>query len=192
MALLQGRLGQLEGDAVAARDEYQRAFDLGERRLDVALPLTQLLMTLGRWDDADRVFRILQEQMVLRAPWPGGPRKSRCKPITTGAAELARLAAPDDDTYTYHIWLGNLLTALGRPSGGEDELRRAAAFPNAGWDATEALAAHLAGRDRRREAEAAVEELKAKLPKRYAALPLAPATKRRAGWAWRSGITARR
>ena len=85
VALLQGRLGQLEGDAAAALDGYQRAFDLGERRLDVALPLTRMLTALGRWDDADRVFRTLQEQMVLRAPWPGGPRKSRCKPITTGA-----------------------------------------------------------------------------------------------------------
>ncbi len=174
VALLQGRLGQLEGDAAAACDEYQRAFDLGERRLDVALPLTQMLTALGRWDDADRVFRTLQEQMVLRGALARRAAEVALQTHNDGrAAELARLAAPADDSYTYHIWLGNLLTAAGRPSDGEDELRRAAAFPNAGWDATAALAAHLAGRGRGREAEDAVEGLKAKLPERYAALPLA-------------------
>ncbi len=86
---------------------------------------------------------------------------------------MARLAAPTDDTYTYHVWLGELLTAAGRPADGEDELRRAAAFPGAGWDATAALAAYLAGRGRGLEAEDAVEDMRAKLPERYAALPLA-------------------
>jgi len=174
VALLQGRLGQLEGDAATARDGYQRAFDLGERRLDVALPLTQMLTALGRWDDADRVFRKLQEQMAPRGALARRAAEVALQTHNDGrAAELARLAAPADDTYTYHIWIGNLLTAVGRPSDGEDELRRAAAFPNAGWDATAALAASLAGRDRRREAEAVVGGLKAKLPERYAALPLA-------------------
>ena len=174
VALLQGRLADLEGDAAAALDRYRRAFDLGERRPDVALPLAGMLAARDRWEDADQVFRKLQEQLVLRG---GLARRAAETALQTHngerAVELARLAAPAEDTYTYHIWLGRILTAAGHASEGEDELRRAAQFPNAGWDATAALAAYLAERNRAGEAEAAVENLKARLPARYAALPLA-------------------
>jgi tetratricopeptide (TPR) repeat protein len=87
--------------------------------------------------------------------------------------ELARLAAPAEDVYAYHVWFGGLLAAAGRDAEAETELRRAVDFPNAGWDATAALAAHLAQHGRRSEAETVVETLKTKLPPRYAALPLA-------------------
>ncbi len=81
VALLQGRLGQLEGDDAAALDGYQRAFDLGERGLDVALPLTRMLTARGRWDDADRVFQKLQEQMTpRRRPGPSGRRSRAANP----------------------------------------------------------------------------------------------------------------
>ena len=75
--------------------------------------------------------------------------------------ELARLAAPAVDVYPYHVWLGRFLTAAGRDAEGEAELRRAVAFPDAGWDATAALAAYLAQHNRKAEAEAAVEALRA-------------------------------
>ena len=174
MAILQGRLAELEGDTAAALDGYQRAFDLGERRPDVALPLATLLTRRGRWEDADQVFRKLQEQTVFR-----GGLAARAAEVALQthncerAVELARLAAPDEDTYTFHIWLGRILTAAGHVPEGEDELRRAVQFPNAGWDATAALAAHLVEQNQAGEAEAAIEALKADLPARYAALPLA-------------------
>ena len=134
-----------------------------------------MLTALGRWDDADLVFRKLQEQMVLRG---GLARRAAEVALHTHNDERAVGTGPAGGArptirILYHIWLGCILSTAGRPADGEDELRRAVAFPDAGWDATAALAAHLAGRGRGPEADAAVAELKAKLPERYAALPLA-------------------
>jgi tetratricopeptide (TPR) repeat protein len=174
VALLQGRIGELDGDTVAALDGYQRAFDLGERRLDVAQALVRMLTERGRWEDADQVLEKLQEQLVFHGALARQAAEIALQTRNGDrAVELARLAAPVDDAYPFHVWLGRLLTAAGRDPEGEAELRRAVAFPDAGWDATAALAAHLAQRGREHEAEAVVEELKTKLPPRYAALPLA-------------------
>ena len=119
VALLQGRLAELDGDAAAALDAYQRAFDLGERRPDVAQPLTRMLTARGRWDDADRVFRTLQEQMVLRGGLARQAAEVALQTHNGGrAVELARLAAPTDDTYTYHIWMGQFVDGGGPPFGG--------------------------------------------------------------------------
>ena len=174
VALLQGRVAELDGDAAAALDGYRHAFDLGERRLDVAQALVPMLTQRGRWEDADQVLRTLQEQMVFHGALA---RQAAEIAVQTHngdrAVELARLAAPVEDAYPYHLWLGRLLTTVGRDAEGEAELRRAVAFADAGWDATAALAAHLAQQDRKADAEAVVEELRAKLPPRYAALPLA-------------------
>ncbi len=139
VALLQGRIAELDGDPAAALDGYERAFDLGERRLDVALALLPMLTERGRWEDADQVIRRLQEQMIL--PGKLARRAAEIAVETHNgdrAVDLARLVAPGDDSYSYHVWLGRLLTAAGRDAAGEGELRRAAAFPDAGWDATAA------------------------------------------------------
>ncbi len=174
VALLQARLADLDGDSTAALEACQRAFDLGERRLDVARTLLRLLAERGRWDEADQVMRRLQEQTVI-----GGALARQAAEIALQthngerAVELARLAAPAADGYAYHVWLGRVLAAAGRPEEAETELRRAVHVSDAGWDATAALASHLARQGRKAEAEAAVEELKASLPERYAALPLA-------------------
>jgi tetratricopeptide (TPR) repeat protein len=174
VALLQGRVGALDDDANAALDGYQRAFDLGERRLDVAQALVPMLMERGRWEDADQVMRKLQEQLVFHGTLA---RQAADIAMQTHdserAVELARLGAPVEDAYPYHVWLGRLLTAAGRDAEGESELRRAAAFPDAGWDATAALAAHLTQHGRKADAEGAIEQLRVKLPPRYAALQLA-------------------
>ena len=173
VALLQGRLAELEGDRAAALAAYGRAFDLGERRPDVGRALAEMLAAAGRWDDADQVLRKLQEQVVFQ-----GALARRAAEIALRAhngdraVELARLAAAAEDGYSYHVWLGRLLAAAGRGPDGEAELRKAVRYPNAGWDATAALAEALARADRPAEALAAVEELKKAIPPRYAALPL--------------------
>ncbi len=173
-ALLQGRLAEVNGDSTAALDAYRRAFDQGERRPDVARTLAHLLTERGRWDEADQVFRLLQEQTVFHGDLARLATETALQAHNgERAVELARLAAPVADVYTYHAWLGRILAAAGRPDEAEAELRRAAHFTNAGWDATQALASLLAGQGRMRDAETAVEELKASLPERYAALPLA-------------------
>ncbi len=158
VALLQGRLAELDGASAAALDAYQRAFDLGERRPDVARPLVRMLAERGRWDEADQVMRRLQEQTVLTGALA---RQAAEVALQTHngerAVELARQAAPAVDGYVYHVWLGRVLAAAGRPEEAEAELRRAVHFPDAGWDATAALAAQLARQGRPADAEAAVE-----------------------------------
>ncbi|GEM_PF-2868542 len=174
VALLQGRIGELDGDTAAALDGYQRAFDLGERRLDVAQALVRLLAQRGHWEEADQVVRKLQEQLVFHGALARQAAEIALQTHNSDrAVELAQLSAPVEDVYPYHVWLGRLLTAAGQDAEGESELRRAVAFPEAGWDATAALATYLAQHGRKPEAEAVVEELKTKLPPRYAALPLA-------------------
>ncbi|HVS38160.1 MAG TPA: tetratricopeptide repeat protein, partial [Gemmataceae bacterium] len=173
-ALLQARLAELDGDSAAALDAFQRAFDLGERRPDVAQSLVHLLVECGRWDAADQVLRELQERMVF-----SGAVARQAAEIALQAhngeraVELARQAAPAVDGYAYHVWLGRILADAARPDEAEIELRRAVHFPDAGWDATAALAEHLVQRRRTQEAESAVEDLRTSLPPRYAALPLA-------------------
>ncbi len=174
IALLQGRVGELDGDAAAALDGYSRAFDLGERRADVAQTLVPMLTARGRWEDADQVMRKWQEQQVFHGALARQAAEIALQTHNGDrAAELARLAAPTDDVYSYHVWLGRLLAAAGRDAEAESELRRAVAFPEAAWDATAALAAYLAQHDQNAEAEALVGALKVKLPPRYAELPLA-------------------
>ena len=174
VALLQGQLAELDGASAAALDAYQRALDLGERRPDVAQSLVRMLAERGRWDEADQVMRRLQEQTVLTGALA---RQAAEVALQTHngerAMELARQAAPAVDGYAYHVWLGRTLAAANRPEEAEAELRRAVYFPDAGWDATAALASQLARQGRSADAEAAVEALKASLPPRYAALPLA-------------------
>ena len=149
VALLQARLAERDGDSAAALDACRRAFDLGERRPDVARTLVRLLSERGRWEEADQVMRRLQEQTVI-----GGALARQAAEIALQthngerAVGLARLAAPAADGYAYHVWLGRVLAAAGRPEEAEDELRRAVHFPDAGWDATAALASHLARQGR--------------------------------------------
>ena len=130
VALLQGRLAELDGASAAALDAYQRAFDLGERRPDVAQSLVRMLAERGRWDEADQVMRRLQEQTVLTGALA---RQAAEVALQTHngerAMELARLAAPAVDGYAYHVWLGRILAAASRPEEAEDELRRAVIFP---------------------------------------------------------------
>jgi tetratricopeptide (TPR) repeat protein len=175
VALLQAEVAELDSDAAKAADDYQKAFDLGDRRHEVALRLLGLLARRGRWEDADRVARKWQEQAV---PHGALARLAAEAALRTGAnaraVELARLAAPTGaDDAVYRVWLGGVLDAAGRSDDAEAELRAAVRLAGGDWEATAALANHLALLGRGREADEAIEALKDQLPPRYAALPLA-------------------
>jgi tetratricopeptide (TPR) repeat protein len=174
-ALLGALLDDVAGDYGRALDGYVRAFELGERQLAVVQRLVQLLAERGRYADADDVLRRCQEQVIPRGEVA---RTAAQVALEAGnfrrAVILARLAVREDTTDPASLlWLGQVYAAAGQPRQAEAVFREVidGAFDRKdnAWrydslDAWLLLVTHLARDQRPRDAEAAIDDMRRRLP----------------------------
>ena len=169
----------LAGDQDRAIKGYLRAIELGDRDAEIATRAVQLLLGLGRPDEADRV--------VLRAigddpgPKPQGfyrvaaevalRVKQMARAVDYATKAVPAQAAPPVD----RLWRGRLLWAAGSAPRAEPDLVAAAAGASEAEaeDAWTTLVAYLAATHRQARAEEAVEQARKTLPERVKPLALA-------------------
>src|SRR5262249_56698093 len=98
-------------------------------RLVVVLRYVRMLFDLRRFVEADQIIRRLPEQ----APLSGELVKlaaevSLRRQDGQRAVELAQTAADESRDYREHVWVGQVLWAVGRNDEAEGHLRRAVAL----------------------------------------------------------------
>jgi hypothetical protein len=110
-ALLEAQLAELDGDVAKAAAAYGKVFDAGDRQPEVAARLLALASS-GRWDEADRVVRRLQEEAVVRVGLARPGAEAALRAHDEGrAVELARAAAPATASGSAACWTRR----VGRP-----------------------------------------------------------------------------
>ena len=127
MPLLEARLDEMDGNSTRALDHYLKAIELGELRPTLVYQVSRLLADRGRFQDADRAIRRLQQQVTLGRDFArdaadialraGNPERA-----LTLARQVVPPATPD---YRDHLWLGEMLAGTGRRQEAEQTLRRA-------------------------------------------------------------------
>jgi tetratricopeptide (TPR) repeat protein len=165
---------EVEQKLDSAVDNYQRAVDLGERRLSVVRRLVQLLYERKRYAAADEVLRKLPDQ----TPAFGDLQRLathvslEVKDWEQALAHAHRAVPADSKDPAEQRWLGQVLSAAGRTGDAEAAFRKAVALAPADADNWVALIQLLA-RGNKAKAEEALREARAKLPAKGAELALA-------------------
>jgi tetratricopeptide (TPR) repeat protein len=127
--LLQGDLAQVEGRSSEALEHYLRAVELGERDPRLIRQTVQRLSEARRFVEADQVLRKLEQERTLANE---GLKRLAAEAAAGArdfdrALQLAREAVASDSTdWRDRVWLGQLLTAIGRWDEAESQLRQAA------------------------------------------------------------------
>jgi tetratricopeptide (TPR) repeat protein len=183
-ALLQAVLDELDGDPDKAAEDYLQAVKRGERRPEILRRLLGLLYERRRYAEAEQVLRDLREQVPLAGAVARlGTAVELAVANPEQALELARQAVPPGSTdYHDYLWLGQVLTVLGKPAEAEPALRRAVQLGPSAADARVALVQCLATAGRRAEAEAALHEARTALTGPQAPLALAACCEALARW----------
>ena len=128
--LLEAAIADLEGNAEGVIKGYRTAIERGERRPDVVRCVVQMLYERRRFVEADQIIRRLPEQ----APVSGELVKlaaeiSLRRQDAQRALELAQSAvAAESPDSRDHVWVGQVLWAVGRHDEAERHLRRAVAL----------------------------------------------------------------
>lgn len=174
-ALLLGELDEREGNLEKAFQNYRAAIELGERSPALVRRTVQWLQSRQRFDEAQDLLRRLAGQLTLDADLArlALPALVGREPPEQILEKARRLVPESSRDYRDHLWLGQLLGAVGRkPADAEKAFRRAAALaPDAG-DAWVGLILFLVSSNQKPQAEAALAEAeqKLKLPESAAAL----------------------
>jgi pentatricopeptide repeat protein len=173
--LLQAYLDEQEGNTRKAIAGYLRAIDLGERQPAMVQKVVGLLARAGRFLEADRIIRTLEQHHPLDRAFARVAAEIALRLKNKDRTfELARRAVPPETTdYRDHLWLAGVLAALGRRHETEEVLRTATRLAQRVPDAWTALVAHLARAGQMEEAEATMEDMRAALPADQAPLALA-------------------
>jgi len=153
--LLQAQVDDLDGKKPAALAGYLRAFDLGERQPALVQRLVQLLLARGQDLEADGILRRYQQQGL-----PQGNLARLAADIALRvrhydrALTLAQQVHPaSGQEHRHHLWLGQILTAAGRLTEAEVELREALRLGNKTPEPWLALVALLVRNGQQAEAE---------------------------------------
>ncbi len=168
-------LDEQSGARELAIKNYQRAIDLGERSVPIVQRTAQLLFASRRYDEADRVLKLLPQSE---------PLSGNLQRLATGIAlqtqnpqralDLAHQAVTDHPKdFREYVWLGQVLTVTGQLAEAETTLRKAVKLAPKEPDAWIALIRHLVSRNRKQQAETALREAEKALPEDQAALALA-------------------
>src|SRR5262249_47642481 len=125
---LQAEMADLEQRSGQALDEYQRAFDLGDRRPALVNRLVQLHAKRGQQDKVEKIIRSLLSQEDT--PLSSGLGKAASQTVVGQdpnlALELAlKSVSAKSEKYADHLWLGQLMRAVGKESEAEKALRKA-------------------------------------------------------------------
>jgi tetratricopeptide (TPR) repeat protein len=128
VALQRGRIEELDGNLDLALAHFRRAVDLGERDLSVVRRVVQLLYERQHYEQADAVLRQLPAQLIVRGQLQQvAVEVSLQVRDADRALELARRSVPENsDDYRDHVWMGQVLEAVGKSSEAEAALRKAA------------------------------------------------------------------
>jgi tetratricopeptide (TPR) repeat protein len=175
LPLLEAQLDEVQGEPALALEAYLWALKLGDYRPDVVTRTVQLLAAYGRYAEADRVVRRLEERMPLRRDQARVAAETAVRARNPARAlELARQAVPAYvGDYREHLWLGSMLASLGRYGEAEEVYRRAVRVGEHTPDAWVALVSYLGQVGEHTEAEAALREAAKALPPEEVPLTLA-------------------
>jgi tetratricopeptide (TPR) repeat protein len=175
--LLEAGLEELDGNLERAVESYQRAIELGNRQPGIIRRVVQLLFERRRYAEAEQIIRKLLEQE--HTPVSGDLGRLAAEIALRNqqherALELASQVVPAASRdYRDHIWLGQILWALGQQAKAEDALRHAIELSDTTPDTWVALIQHLARTGQATKAEATVLEAQRKLAADRAPLALA-------------------
>lgn len=175
LPLLEAQLDEVQRSPALALDAYLWALKLGEYRPEVVTRTVQLLAASGRYAEADRVVRRLEERGTLGRDLARLAAETALRARNPGRAiELARQAVPPDaGDYREHLWLGSMLASLGQYSEAEEVFRRAVRVAPHTPDPWIALVSYLGQVGEQAEAEAALRQAEKALPTNETPLALA-------------------
>jgi Tfp pilus assembly protein PilF len=173
--LARAEIDEMQGNVEEAIASYRRAVEQGERSPRVLRQLVQLLTQRQRYDEAERILAKLPQsqfspelQRLKIAGLLGGDKFGQAEQV------LRTQVQADSRDYRDQLWMGQVLSANGRPSQeAEEALRRAVALADTVPDTWAGLIQYLV---KTNQTPAALKELakaKAKLPGDEAALMLA-------------------
>ncbi len=160
LVLARAEIDDLAGDREPAMNGYLRAFDLGLRSTEACRRAVELLSQAGRFDEADRLVRALEEQ----APLTGDLRR-----LASGLAlqqhdsgralETARQAVEEGSQDPKdHLWLARVLWATDHKTEVEPVLRQALTLDPKAPEPRLALVDYLMAVERQDEARALLDE----------------------------------
>ena len=113
---LLGRVHEVQSKTDSANGNYMDAVELGERDPQIIRQTLRLLFNKQRYYDADRLLRELQRQQLPLSP--DMTRVSAELAIHQGdfqrALAIARKAAAGTKDYQDDLWLGQILSVIGR------------------------------------------------------------------------------
>lgn len=176
LPVAKGDIEDLKGNPDEAIANFRRAIALGDRSARVSRRLIQLLYQRGRYDEADREFRTLQQQAPVTADLQRlAVDVSLRTQDPARAVELARQTVlADSKDYQDFLFLGRVLAATGqRAEEAEGQLRRAVELAPAAPETWLTLVQHLAASGHKDKAEEVIRQARVKLPPEQAALTLA-------------------
>lgn len=161
-----GYIDELERNSERALQNYLRAIELGDRDLRVIRRAVGFLNERYRYGEADQLLRKIQEQIPISTDLQrmAGAISLQVQDPTR-AVELARQGvAADPQDHENHLWLGQVLWAVGQRDEAESELRRAVELAEHAVVPWVALVRYLASTEQTEKAEAAIQEARLKLP----------------------------
>jgi tetratricopeptide (TPR) repeat protein len=173
--LLEAAIAELEGDVEGVIKGYRAAIERGERRPEVVHRVVQLLAERRRFLEADQILRKLPEQ----GPVSGELAKlaaelSLRRQDGQRALELAQAAVGSESSdYRDHLWVGQVLWAVGRNDEAEGHLRRAVELAEGRPEPWVGLVQFLARVGQIEKAEAALADARVRIEESARAVALA-------------------
>lgn len=173
--LLEAAIAELEGDAEGVLKGYRAAIERGERRPEVVRRVVQMLAERRRFVEADQILRKLPEQAPVSGELVKLAAELSLRRHDGGRAlELAQAAvAAESRDYRDHLWLGQVLWALGRNDEAEGHLRQAVTLAEGRPEPWVALIQYLARVGQAEKAEAALADARARIEEGVRAVALA-------------------
>ncbi|HYT87192.1 MAG TPA: tetratricopeptide repeat protein [Gemmataceae bacterium] len=165
LAISQGRVEDLQGNAEGALGHYLRAIDLGERTPDVVRRTLQLLYQRQRYTDASEVLRKFTERQSLSGDlqWFAADLSLRAKDHGRALDLAQKAVAANPKDYREHIWLAQVLRAVGKQAEAEPVLRQALRLADDVPETWVALIEYLVSSGKKKEAEAELPKARNKL-----------------------------
>lgn len=175
LPLLEARIDEADGKPALAIQNYQAAFELGERSPRMVFRLIQLLQDRHNFASAEDVLRKFEDE----APLPSelsrlGAEIALSNNNLKRALALAKAAVPAASRdYRDYLWLAKIHEAADQQPQAEQYLRQAVALAGHTPDTWVALVRHLVRAGERGAAESVVRQARDKVPPARAAFTLA-------------------
>ncbi len=187
--VLDATLYDRQGNAEAAVESYRKAIDLGGQSTRLIRRTVQLLAKLNRFREADEVLRLLgerQDSVTGDSDYETSIVKAQIGKYED-ALVFARKVAADSNKASDHVWLGQLLSILGRQANNqqrqedadrdlkeaEKAFEKAVRLDPANDIAWVAMIQFYGQTEQIQKAEAAIAEAQSKLPPKKVASAIA-------------------